>query len=245
MGLSITDYKSSAVLCLHSEREIQPSSNVFGRSGYDSFESWCEGEPGLLALLRETPGLEDFKRLICGDAAEREGLKVGEGLKAHSFPVLGGGTHLMEATSPAQVMVNEASWVEFEVALDSGCTDHVCSDLDAPGYALEESAASRCGGGFTIGDGGILPNQGQKKLHLESDAKLSIDSIFQIARVARPLMSVGRICDLGNHIAFTDSTATVVAPDGTQVCQFVRKDGGLYVAKLKLKRPKPPFGGPA
>ena len=78
-----------------------------------------------------------------------------------------------------------------------------------------------------------------------STFKLDAWFIFQIARVARPLMSVGRICDLGNHIAFTDTTATVVAPDGTQVCQFVRKEGGLYVAKLKLKRPKPPFGGPA
>ena len=121
----------------------------------------------------------------------------------------------------------------------------MCADLDAPGYALEESPASRCGGGFTIGDGRILPNQGQKKLHLESDSKLAIDSVFQIARVARPLMSVGRICDLGNHIAFTDASATVVAPHGTKVCQFARKEGGLYIAKLNLKRPKPPFGGPA
>ena len=144
-------------------------------------------------------------------------------------------------------MVNESNWedVEFEVALDSGCTDHVCADLDTPGYLLEESAASRCGGGFTIGDGGILPNQGQKRLHFENDAKLSIGSVFQIARVARPLMSVGRICDLGSHIAFTDSTATVLAPDGTQVYQLIRKEGGLYIVKLKLKRTMPPFGGPA
>ena len=134
--------------------------------------------------------------------------------------------------------------VEFEGALDSGCTDHVCADIDTPGYALEESAASRCGGGFTIGDGGILPNQEQKRLHLENDAKLQIDSVFQIARVARPLMSVGRICDLGNHIAFTGSSATVLAPDGTKVCEFARKEGGLYIAKLRLKRPKPPFAGP-
>ena len=204
----------------------------------------------LLTLLDSSPDLDEFKRLILGDAAERHGLAVGEGVPAHHFPVLGGGTggstHLLEATSPAQLMVNDASWedVEFEVALDSGCTDHVCADVDTPGYVLEESAASRCGGGFTIGDGGILPNQGQKRLQLENDAKLSIDSVFQIARVARPLMSVGRICDLGNSIAFSDTTATVMAPDGKQICQFVRKEGGLYIAKLKLKRPKPPFGGP-
>ena len=189
-------------------------------------------------MLSSSPDLEEIKRLVLGDAAERHGLSVGEGLEAHRFPVLGGSTHLLEATTPPQMMVNEAQWedVEFEVALDSGCTDHVCADVGSPGYVLEESPASRCGGGFTIGDGGILPNQGQKKLHLENDAKLAIDSVFQIARVARPLMSVGRI---------SDTTATVLAPDGTQVFQFVRREGGLYVTKLKLKRPKPPFGGPA
>ena len=165
----------------------------------------------------------------------------------HRFPVLGPSANIVEATQPAQLFPAESKWedVEFEVALDSGCTDHVCADIDTPGYDIEESPASRCGGGFIIGDGGVVPNQGQKKLQLQTDGELMIDSVFQIARVARPLMSVGRICDLGNKIAFSDTNAVVTAPDGATICTFVRKEGGLYVARLRLKRPKPPFGGQA
>ena len=63
---------------------------------------------------------------------------------------------LGEQTHTTQVGIGlDPTWeedVEFEVALDSGCTDHVCADVDAPGYELEESPASRCGGGFIIGD---------------------------------------------------------------------------------------------
>jgi hypothetical protein len=79
------------------------------------------------------------------------------------------------------------------VALDSGCTDHIAAEVDTPGYELEDSPGSRAGQAFIIGDGGRLPNKGQKRLQLETidDKKNMIDSIFQIARVARPLMSVG------------------------------------------------------
>ena len=157
---------------------------------------------------------------------------------------------LLEGTFvDGQVLTNQQEWidVEFEVALDSGCTDHVCADVDAPGYDLEESPGSRRGQCFIIGDGGSLPNKGQKRLNLETtdDGKVSINSVFQIARVARPLMSVGRICDLGNNILFGKDKATVTAPNGEEIFSFVRENGGLYVARLKLKRPKPPFGGPA
>ena len=62
---------------------------------------------------------------------------------------------------------------------------------------------------------------------------------------ARPHMSVGRICDLGNNINFGKNKAVVTAPNGDQICCFTRDNGGLYVARLKFKRPKPPFGGPA
>ena len=57
--------------------------------------------------------------------------------------------------------------VEFEVALDSGCTDHVCDEIDCPGYLLEESPGSSAGKAFTIGDGKEIPNRGQKALRLE------------------------------------------------------------------------------
>ena len=85
---------------------------------------------------------------------------------------------------------------------------------------------------------------GQKVLNLEpeDDESTKLKSCFQIARVTRPLMSVGKICDSGMKVEFTDKDATVVAPDGAHVCVFTRKPGGLYICKMRLKQPFPRQG---
>ena len=89
-----------------------------------------------------------------------------------------------------------------------------------------------------MGDGGTIPNLGQSQLNL-SDETISrdIQSVFQIAAVPRPLMSVGRICDEGHSITFNAIMAVVHGKDGSELCRFQRNDGGLYVAKLKLRSP--------
>ena len=91
------------------------------------------------------------------------------------------------------ILLNE-TWkdIEFEVALDSGSVVHVCSLEDVPGYKLSESPGSRRGQEFLMGDGGTIPNLGQSQLNL-SDCNVGrdIQSVFQIAAVTRPLMSVG------------------------------------------------------
>ena len=93
-----------------------------------------------------------------------------------------------------------------------------------------------------MGDGGTIPNLGQSSLNLQDDGK-DLQSVFQIAAVTRPLMSVGRICDQGHSILFNAVMAVVNAEDGSELCRFVRQPGGLYVAKLKLTKPTG-FGGP-
>ena len=55
-------------------------------------------------------------------------------------------------------------------------------------------------------------------------------------------MSVGRICDEGHSITFNNIMAVVHSKEGEELCRFQRKDGGLYVASMKLKNPASPFG---
>ena len=81
-----------------------------------------------------------------------------------------------------------------------------------------------------------MKNCGQKTLNLQSD-QAQFSSVFQIAAVTRPLMSVGRICDHDNQVLFDKHKAVVYAPDDTEICRFTRQPGGLYTAKLKLKSP--------
>ena len=147
-------------------------------------------------------------------------------------------------------MLSTGDWidVEFEVALDSGCTDNVCHAGDVPGYMVVESPGSRCGQGFLVGNGERVPNAGQAHLCLQTGGSVinTITSTFQIAKVSRPLMSVGRLADMGMKVIFEKDVARVLAPDGAEACVFERKNGGLYICKFRLKRPPPAsgFGGP-
>ena len=89
-----------------------------------------------------------------------------------------------------------------------------------------------------MGDGGKVRNEGQKTLKLMDVGKNSeISSIFQIAEVTRPLMSVGKICDEGLTVEFDKGSAKVLDKSKREVCRFERQNGGLYVAKMRLKSP--------
>ena len=94
-----------------------------------------------------------------------------------------------------------------------------------------------------VGNGSKVPNEGQVHLNPRSmSSNRAIKSTFQVAEIARPLMSVSRICDLGMRCIFDKLKADIIDSKGDIVWSFVR-DGGLYVAKMKLKKPDH-FGGP-
>ena len=73
-----------------------------------------------------------------------------------------------------------------------------------------------------MGDGGTIPNLGQKVLNLfDEGLGKPITSIFQIASVTRPLMSVGRVCDEGHNVTFDAEKAIVRSAANEELCRFV------------------------
>ena len=115
--------------------------------------------------------------------------------------------------------------------------------VDAPGYAnfLVESPGSKRDQQYIVGNGAEVPNEGQVKLNLEADGMGEspgnlIKSVFQVAEITRPLMSVSRVCELGHKCIFDDEKAEVVAKSGKVLCAF-RREGGLYVAEMKFESP--------
>ena len=64
----------------------------------------------------------------------------------------------------------------------------------------------------------------------------ALTSTFQLARVTRPLMSVSKICDSGLTAHFDREKAVVRDARGKTVTVFKRV-GGLYICKMKLKKP--------
>ncbi len=136
----------------------------------------------------------------------------------------------------------EDEYVLIEIALDSGAGDHVMAEIDAPGYRAEESAGSKRGQHFVGAGGHRMPNKGQMVLSLlaptgEKDQEEKITTIVQVADVTRPLWSVSKVCDAGYDVKFTKGHATVTDESGQPVCIFQRQ-GGLYVARMRLRNPK-------
>ena len=114
---------------------------------------------------------------------------------------------LLEREDVELLVNSQQVWedIEFEVALDSGSIVNVCHPDDCPGYLIGESAGSRAGQNFVVGYCGKLGNIGEWNLNLEApklDGVNGVTSIFQVAKVTRPLMSVGHICDQGLKVTF-------------------------------------------
>jgi hypothetical protein len=210
--------------------------DMLGRTGM--------GKRAVVKAIATKQGISDedeLEKLYAGKSDQK--LSVPRSLRA-TMQSIGLGellapVNILTATEPQHILVNDnGDWkdLEFEVALDSGSVVHVCSMEDCPGYTLADSPGSKRGQEFLMGDGGTIPNMGQSKLNL-SDNGSNIESIFQIAAVTRPLMSVGRICDEGHSVTFDAVMAIVQSKSGEELCRFHRKDGGLYVANLKLRSP--------
>lgn len=147
-------------------------------------------------------------------------------------------------TDDEECVLPVADWVDsfIEVTLDSGCCEHVLDLGDAPGYGafMTESPGSRRSQNFIVGNGSKVPNEGQLTLNLESDVdgkQRLIQSVFQVAEITRPLMSVSRITDLGLKCVFGKNKAEVINEKEEILCTFTRK-GGLYTARMKLKAPE-------
>lgn len=217
--------------------QVVELTDVLGSSG--------EGKRAIVAAIAGKEGVHDaaeVERIYNGTSDQklrvprswREALR-GIGMEEMLAPI-----NIVIVRDHDSVYVADEAWhdLEFEVALDSGSVVHVCSLDDCRGYKLQESPGSRHGQEFMMGDGGTIPNLGESKLNLTDTAiDRDLESVFQIAAVARPLMSVGKMCDEGHTVTFNNVMAVVYNKDGAELARFHRSNGGLYVAKLKLRSP--------
>ena len=124
----------------------------------------------------------------------------------------------------------------IEVVLDSGAVEHVADNLDAPGYPVD--ASKRTIASFSAANGEPIENRGQMTLNLTTSSGHKIQSHFQTCDVAKPLWSVGKICDAGCNVMFTKAGAVITHEAyGKELSRFERTRGGLYMASMPLGKP--------
>ena len=134
----------------------------------------------------------------------------------------------------------EGEWEDIPVTMtaDSGAGNHIINSDDIPGYMVEPSPGSIAGKGFVSANNGKILNEGQCELNLAT-GRNKLRSTFQVAKVNRPLMSIGKMCDQGHKVVFDAKKAEVIDKHGKVVTTFYRK-GGLYTVDMMLRAPKKP-----
>ena len=96
--------------------------------------------------------------------------------------------------------MEDRGWTKVKVIMDSGAAESVCPRSMAPQFAIRDSAASKAGVYYTSANGGHIPNLGEQHVPFCLANGARTIATFQVAEVSRPLMSVARLCEMGNRI---------------------------------------------
>ncbi len=136
--------------------------------------------------------------------------------------------------------------VEVHVASDSGSVAHCVGPKDIPGAVVVRPPPSGRVRNFVGAGGDGIKNHGEALVQLAQEGGTVVNSTVQVADVVRPLHSVSMICDADHEMLYTNTCGYVV-PEGTLsrflaninvIAKYPRR-GGLYVAKMKVRRPRP------
>ncbi len=205
----------------HDERPLSTSQATTARSGE---------EPPRTACPKSAIALSAWK-------AARHSEERGLGSQHNDF--LAGSRSSPECAVLEEQYDDEALMADavrtIKIALDSGAGNHVAGPEDVEGFKIQPSKASKKGLGFIAANGARIPNLGEAGVGMKEQRGGTINSVFQIAEVSRPLYSVSKICDEGCDVHFCASHAWITKGD-VEIARFPREQG-LYVAEMMLQPP--------
>ena len=93
------------------------------------------------------------------------------------------------------------------------------------GRAAEEEVA------YLAADGGRIPNLGEQRIRMKVDKHI-IATIFQVADVTKPVLSVTKLTEDGNEVRFNRRGGTISDPRSGKTVSFVRRRG-VYVLEAE------------
>ena len=99
---------------------------------------------------------------------------------------------------------------------------------------------SKMGLCFTTANGGEVPNEGQQVLPTFSENLVRTNQRWQIADTAKPLLSVGEECDVGQWCVFTATGGFIYNPE-TQAVRYIQRNASTnYVYEMCMWVPPAP-----
>ena len=146
-------------------------------------------------------------------------LMIGQGAGASGGPLRGAW------------QMEDRGWSRVKVIMDSGAAESVCPRSMAPQFAIQDSLASRSGVYYTSANGGKIMNLGEQHVPVCLSNGARTIATFQIAEVSRPLMSVCKLCEMGNRVVFGANGGVILNLRTGEVTPFEKEDG-VYVFEM-------------
>ena len=143
--------------------------------------------------------------------------------------------------------------MEVEVALDTGCVAHCTGPRHLPADTPVTKPEGVTLKDFVAANNTRIENYGVANVIMQQADGTDVGGSFQVANVSRALHSGSAICDAASpacphgHEVLTTSKGSVVVPASAlsrflgsvkYIAKYPRR-GGLYVAKMKIRSPKP------
>ena len=125
-------------------------------------------------------------------------------------------------------LVGGTGWKRVSAIMDSGSAECVAPEDIARNTPLMETEASRQGQTYHTADGGVIKNKGEKIVTMYSERGDQFRARYQITDVTRPLNSISRVCDQGNHVLFTQTGGWIINHETGRYTWFPREHG-VYV----------------
>lgn len=123
-----------------------------------------------------------------------------------------------------------------EVPVDSGAVEVVAPPDFAKDYDIVPGEAFRSGKKYRAANGGILHNEGEKRVEFLTENGDLRRLCFQIAKVTKPLISAGKIT-AKNHRVVLDDDDAYIEHKITGVRTPLYKRNGVFVLRMWIRRP--------
>ncbi len=117
------------------------------------------------------------------------------------------------------------------VLVDSGAADNVVPPGLISEYKVTEGEQKRAGVKYVTADGTRIPNMGEQNVRvaLEDGTLCSLE--FQVAKVNKPILSVGKLIEKGHSVTFNDVGGEIVHLKSGIRTQFKRV-AGVYMLDM-------------
>ena len=120
--------------------------------------------------------------------------------------------------------------------VDSGAADHVIPGSEIPMVPIVDGECSKAGVHYTTADGGRIPNLGEQTLQLVTKTGQRVHTVFQVADVTRPILSVARLAEVGHQVRFHKNGGGIIHKQTGKEIVFERHRG-VYVLEATVEFP--------